>query len=114
VLVAPFVVDPMPSVTLSRSLTDVIVTVMPELLTLIWKSDESNVVKVNELVVLVETGFSTPPIEKLIREPAAKLLVWNPLLTVIFPLDTMQLIAVWNPAIDAQDAAEVAASLILI
>ena len=74
-LVAPLVVDPIPSVTLSRSLTDVIVTVMPELLTLIWKSDESNVVKVNELVVLVETGFSTPPIEKLTCEPAAKSLV---------------------------------------
>lgn len=67
-----------------------------------------------ELVVLVETGLSTAPIEKLTCEPAVKLLVWNPFLAEILPPDTVQVMAVWKPATDAQDAAVVVGLLILI
>lgn len=64
--------------------------------------------------MLVDTGLSTPPIEKLTSEPAVKLLVWNPFLAEILPPDTVQAIVVWKPVTDAQDAAAVVGLLILI
>ena len=86
------------------------VTVMPELLTSIWLLVLSSVVYVNELEVLVDTGFRTPPIEKDTFVAAAKLLFWKPFDTVILLLEIDHEMVVWNPSIPAHEDAAVVVS----
>ena len=95
--------DPIDNKALSSSPTDVIVTVIPELLTSIPKFPSSKVENVNELVVLRDTGFKIPPIEKLTKPPAARLLPPKPPEMVILLPDIAHVIAVLNPEIEAQE-----------
>lgn len=61
----------------------------------------------NELEVLVETGFLILPIEKLTSVPAVKFVVWNPFDTFICVPVIEHEIVVWNPEILEQEAAAV-------
>ena len=68
---------------------------------------ESKVENVNELVVLLETGFKTPPIEKLTNPPAANIPVPNPFeIKILLPV-IVHVMAVWKPAIEEQEASAV-------